>query len=90
LPYTEKQLLDLIEQGVWNAVAVSDGVPGDAVESFKKRVEEAVEASLAKIWGKPDGLAVDQMHARVRDGVKLALDDPAVQAKLREILAAAP
>lgn len=87
---TDAEIVALIVKGVWNAVAVSDGVPGDAVASLKKRVEEAVEDSLAKRYGHPDGLAVDQLHARVRDGVKLALDDPEVQTKLREILAAAP
>jgi hypothetical protein len=81
MPYTEKQLLAIIEQGVWNAIVKG----GDAEASIEKRVEEGVEAALAIRLGVP-GLAVDQMHARVRDGVKLALDDPTVQAKLREIV----
>jgi hypothetical protein len=82
LPYTEKQLLAIIEKGVWNAIVKG----GDAEASFEKRVEEGIEAALAITLGKHEGLAVDQMHARVRDGVKLALNTPEVQAKLREVL----
>ena len=81
MPYTKTELLALIEQGTWNAIVKG----GDAEASIEKRVEEGVEAALAINLGVP-GLAVDQMHARVRDGVKLALDDPEVQAKLREIV----
>jgi hypothetical protein len=81
MPYSRAQMLEMIEQGTWNAIVKG----GDAEASIEKRVEEGVEAAFAVKLGVP-GLAVDQFHARVVDGLKQALDDPDVQSKLREIV----
>jgi hypothetical protein len=87
MPYTKAELLELIETGVENALAVRHGhPPGMAVDQMHARVEEAVENALAVRLGRPPGKAVDQMHARVRDGVNLALDKPDIQDKIKALI----